>query len=128
MSAQVCGKKYATPLPFIPSPHPFPPPNPLPQRQLPRANDIWPFRSCDLLVQWRGIPGAQQRQLIPFRTAPPSPLPSASKTGSSSGKKGLSLSEGLVKEYMTWRETSVGKAGTQAEGRHVVIRASQGQG
>jgi hypothetical protein len=24
MSAQVCGKKYATPLPFIPSPHPYP--------------------------------------------------------------------------------------------------------
>jgi hypothetical protein len=43
-----------------------------------------------------------------------------------SGEKGLSLSEGLGKEYMTWRETSVGKTGTQAEGRHVVIRASQG--
>jgi hypothetical protein len=43
-----------------------------------------------------------------------------------SGEKGLSLSEGLGKEYMTWRETSVGKTGTQAEGRLVVIRASQG--
>jgi hypothetical protein len=43
-----------------------------------------------------------------------------------SGEKGLTLSEGLGKEYMTWRETSVGKTGTQAEGRHVVIRASQG--
>ena len=32
----------------------------------------------------------------------------------------------LGKEYMTWRKTSVGKTGTQAEGRHVVIRASQG--
>ena len=40
MSAQVCGKKYATPLPFIPSPHPSPPPYPPPQRQLPMANDI----------------------------------------------------------------------------------------
>jgi hypothetical protein len=27
---------------------------------------------------------------------------------------------------MKWRKTSVGKTGTQAEGRHVVIRASQG--
>ncbi len=43
-----------------------------------------------------------------------------------SGEKGLSLSEGLGKEYMKWHETSVGKTGTQAEGRHVVIRASQG--
>ena len=50
---------------------------------------------------------------------------SARKTGSSSGEKGLSLSEGLGKEYMKWRKTSVGKTGTQAEGRHVVIRASQ---
>jgi hypothetical protein len=30
--------------------------------------------------------------------------------------------------YMTWCEKSVGKTGTQAEGRHVVIRASQGLG
>ncbi len=67
MSAQVCGKKYANPLPFIPSPHP-----------------------------------------------------------SSSGEKGRSLSKGLGKEYMIWRKTSVGKTGTQAEGRHVVNRASQG--
>ena len=57
----------------------------------------------------------------------PSPLlPSARKTSSSSGEKGLSLSEGLGKEYMTWRETSVGNTRTQAEERHVVIRASQG--
>ena len=53
-------------------------------------------------------------------------VPRARKTGSSSGEKGLSLSEGLGKEYMKWRKTSVGKTGTQAEGRHVVIRASQG--
>jgi hypothetical protein len=51
---------------------------------------------------------------------------SARKTGSYSGEKGLSLSEGLGKEYMKWRKTSVGKTGTQAEGRHVVIGASQG--
>jgi len=63
----------------------------------------------------------------PFRSAPLPPLlPSACKTGSSSGEKGLSVSDGLGKEYMTWPKTSVGKTGTQAEGRHVVIRASQG--
>jgi hypothetical protein len=43
MSAQVSGKKYATPLPFTHSPHPSPPPYPPPQRQLPRANDIGPL-------------------------------------------------------------------------------------
>jgi hypothetical protein len=43
MSAEVCGKKYATPLPFTPSPHPSPPPYLPPQRQLPRANDIGPL-------------------------------------------------------------------------------------
>jgi hypothetical protein len=32
--------------------------------------------------------------------------------GSYSGEKGLSLSEGLGKEYMKWRKTSVGKTGT----------------
>ena len=123
MSAQVCGKKYATPLPFTPSPHPSPPPYPPPQRQLPWANDIGLFGSCDLLVQWRGIPGAKHRN--PFRSTPLPPSCPVPATGSSSGEKGLSLSEGLGKEYMTWRETSVGKTGTQAEGRHVVIRASQ---
>ncbi len=107
MLAQVCGKKYATPLPFIPSPHPSPPPYPPPQRQLPRANDIG-----------RGVPGAQHRQSVPFRSPPPPPplLPSAGKTGSSSGEKGLSLSEGLGKEYMTWRETSVGKQALKLRG------------
>jgi hypothetical protein len=62
---------------------------------------------------------------VPFR-APPPLLPSARKTGSSSGEKGISLSEGLGKEYMKWRKMSVGKTGAQAEERHVVIRASQG--
>jgi hypothetical protein len=52
---------------------------------------------------------------VPFR-APAPLLPSARKTGSSSGEKGLSLSEGLGKEYMKWRKTSVGKTGAQAEG------------
>jgi hypothetical protein len=88
-----------------------------------RANDIRPSGSYDLLGQWRGVAGAQHRN--PFR-APPPLLPSAGKTGSSSGEKGLSFSEGLCKEYMTWCKTSVGKPGSQAEGRHVVIRASQG--
>ncbi len=36
-------------------------------------------------------------------------------------EKKVSLSEGLGKEYKKWRETKVGKTGTQAEGRHVVI-------
>ncbi len=114
-----------TPPPFFHSQSPPLPPTYLPsQRQLPRANDIGPFGSCDLLGQWRGVPGAQHRQSFLFRVPPL--LPSAGKTGSSSGEKCLSLSEGLGKEYMTWRETSIGKTGTQAEGRHVVIRASQG--
>jgi hypothetical protein len=76
MSAQVCGKKYAIPLPFISSPHPSPPQYPPPQRQLPRANDIGPSGSCDLLGQWRGVPGAQHGQSVPFRAPPPScPVP-----------------------------------------------------
>ncbi len=128
MPAQVCGKKYATPLPYTTSPHPSPPPYPPPQRQLPRANDIGPFGSCDLLGQWRCVLSESIGiRSIPFR-APPTLLPSAHKTGSSSGEKCLSLSEGLGKEYMKWRKTSIGKTGTQAEGRHVlvVIRASQG--
>ncbi len=55
-----------TPPPSLspPSPHPSPPPYPPPQRQLPRANDIGPFGSCDLLGQWRGIPGAKHRNPI----------------------------------------------------------------
>jgi hypothetical protein len=73
MSALVCGKKYANPLPFIPSPHPAPP-YPPPQRQLPWANDIGLSGSCDLLGQWRGVAGAQHRN--PFRSVPrPSPPP-----------------------------------------------------
>jgi hypothetical protein len=123
MSAQVCGKKYATPLPFTPSPHPYPPPFPPPQRQLPRANDIGPFGSCDLLGQWRCVPGAKHRN--PLRSAP-LPPPAQCPQNLPSGEKGLSLLEGLGKEYMKWRKTSVGKKGTQAEGRHVGIRASQG--
>jgi hypothetical protein len=126
MSAQVCGKKYVTPLHFIPSPHPSPPPYPPPQRQLPRANDIGPFGSCDLLGQWRGIPGAKHRNW--FRSVPrPSPPPAqCTQNRLFQWRKGLSLSEGLGKVYMKWRKTSVGKTGTQAEGRHVVNRASQG--
>jgi hypothetical protein len=69
---------------------------------------------------------SQSPSLPPPYPTPPPLLPSAGKTGSSSGEKGLSLSEGLGKEYMTWHETLVGKTGTQAEGRHVVPRACQG--
>ncbi len=124
MSAQVCGKKYVTPLPFIPSPHPSPPQCPPPQRQLPRVNDIGLLDPVTSSAN--GVASLAHSIRNPFRSAPLPLLPSAGKTGSSSGEKGLSLSEGLGKEYMTWRETSVGKTGTHAEGRHVVIRASQG--
>jgi hypothetical protein len=65
----------------------------------------------------------------PFRSAPPPPAQCRQNRLfglAASGEKGLSLSEGLGKEYMTRCETSVGKTGTPAEGRHVVIRASQG--
>ncbi len=109
------------PVPILP-----PPPYPQPQHQLPRTNDIGPLDPVTSsanggasLAQSIGI------RSVPFR-APPPLLHSARKTGSSSGEKGLSLLEGLGKEYMKWRKTSVGKTGTQAEGRHVVIRASQG--
>ncbi len=78
-----------------------------------REQAVWVKKFC-------GEPSQSGRELLP------PPGSTAGKTGSSSGEKGLSLSEGLGKEYMTWRETSVGKTGTQAEGRHVVIRASQG--
>ncbi len=68
----------------------------------------------------------------PFCTAPPPPPAQCRQNHlfglAASGEKGLSLSEGLGKEYMTWREMLVGKTGTQAVGRHVVIRASQGLG
>ncbi len=76
--AQVCGKKYATTLPFIPSPHPSPLPYPPPQHRLPRANDIGPFGSCDLLGQWRGVPGAQHRNpfsSVPRPSSPSCPVP-----------------------------------------------------
>jgi hypothetical protein len=75
-----------------------------------------------------GVPSLAQSigiRYIPFCPPPPL-LPSARKTGSSSEQKGLSLSEGLGKEYMKWRKMLVGRTGAQAEGRHVVIRASQG--
>jgi hypothetical protein len=119
MSAQVWGKKYATPPPFH-SQSPSLPPT-VPTTPAPTAQGQW-YRAF-----WILRPMARR----PWRTAytilrPPPLLPSAGKTGSSSGEKGLSLLEGLGKEYMTWHETSVGKTGTQAEGRHVVIRASQG--
>jgi hypothetical protein len=66
-----------------------------------------------------------------FRNPLPPPPPSAGKTGSADYlplEKKVSLSEGLNKEYKKWRETKVGKTGTQAEGRRVVrvIRARKG--
>jgi hypothetical protein len=73
-----------------------------------------------------GAPGPWRN---PFRSVPRPPPPAQCRQNrlfgiAASGEKGLS--EGLGKEYMIWCETSVGKTGTQAEGRHVVIRASQG--
>jgi hypothetical protein len=54
-----------------------------------------------------------------FRHLRPPLPPSAGKTSSAdylSVEKKVSLSEGLSKEYKKWRETKVGKTGTQAEG------------
>jgi hypothetical protein len=53
-----------TPFPSLSLPVPIPPP----QHQLTRANGIGPFGSCDLLGQWRAVPGAKHRN--PFRSAP----------------------------------------------------------
>ena len=114
MSAQVCGKKYATPLPFIPSPHPSTPLYPPPQRQLPRANDIGPLDPVTSSAN--GVASLAHSIGNPFRSAPPALLPSARKTGSSSGENGFSLSEGLGKEYMTWRKMSVGKQALKLRG------------
>jgi hypothetical protein len=64
--------KYTHPPPFH-SQGPSLPPPPTTQRQLPRANDIGPFGSSDLLGQWRGVPGAQHRQSGLFHSVPPPP-------------------------------------------------------
>ena len=72
MSAEVCGKKYAIPLTFIPSPHPSPPrtrdflpTTPAP----PSANCPGPMMSglSDHVTSWAngcGAPVAQQRQSV----------------------------------------------------------------
>ncbi len=105
----------------------FPVPIPPPHRtHHPSANDIGlldPMTSSA-----NGVASLAQSIGIPSVPHPSPLLPSARKTGSSSGGKGLSFSEGLGKEYMKWGKTSVGKTGAQAEGRHVVIRASHGLG
>ncbi len=99
MSAQVCVKKYAIPLPFIPSPHPSPPPYPPPQRQLPRANDIGPLDPVTSSAN--GVVSLSHSIGNPFRSAPPPPLlPSAGKTGSSTGEKVSHSRKGYVKN--TW--------------------------
>jgi hypothetical protein len=125
MSAQVCGKKYANPPPL----HSLSPSLPPPYLELPphhpSANCLGPIISGLLdhvtsSANGSGAPGAQHK----FRT--PLPPPSAGKTNSPGYlpvEKRVSLSEGLGKEYKKWRETKVGKTGTRAEGRHVVIRA-----
>ncbi len=117
-----------TPPTSLSLPVPIPPPH---RTHHPSAN--WPGPMISGLLDpvtssANGVPSLEQS--IGIRSvlfcAPPPLLPSARKTGYSSGEKGLSLSEGLGKEYMKWRKKSVGKTGAQAEGRHVVIRASQG--
>jgi hypothetical protein len=109
-----------TPPPSLSFPVPIPPPH---RSHHPSANCPGPMISGLLDPVTSSANGVASLahsigiRFVPFR-APLPLLPSASKTGSSSGEKGLSLSEGLGKEYMTWRKTSVGKTGTQAEGRH----------
>ncbi len=113
-----------TPPPSLSFPVPIPPPHPT--TPAPTAQGQW-YRAFWILWPPRPMAWRPWRTAYAICSVPRPPLlPSAGKTGSSSGEKGLSLSEGLAKEYMTWRETSVAKTGTQAEGRHVVIRASQG--
>ncbi len=117
-----------TPPPSLSFPVPIPPPH---RTHHPIANSPEPMISGLLdpvTSSANGVVSLAQSigiRSVPFH-APPPLLPSARKTGSSSGEKGVSLSEGLGKEYMKWRKTSVGKTDTQAEGRHVVVRASQG--
>ena len=126
MSAQVCGKKYATPLPFTASPHPSPHRTHHPSANCPEPMISGLLDHVTSSANGCGAPGAQHRQSVP-RPPPPAQCRQNRLFGlAASGEKGLSLWEGSGKEYMTWRETSVGKTGTQAEGRHVVIRASQG--
>jgi hypothetical protein len=128
MSAQVCGKKYSTPLPYIPSPHPSPQCTHHPSANCPRPMISGLLDHVTSSANGCGAPGTQYRQSVPFHAPPP--LAQCRQNWlfglAASGEKGLSLSEGLGKEYMSWRKTTVGKTGTQAEGRRVVIRASQG--
>ncbi len=117
-----------TPPPSPSFPVPIPPPH---HTHQPSANCPGPMMSGLLdhvtsSANGCGAPGTQHRQSVP-RPPPPAQCRQNRLFGlAASGEKGLSLWEGSGKEYMTWRETSVGKTGTQAEGRHVVIRASQG--
>jgi hypothetical protein len=115
-----------TPPPSLSFPVPNPPPH---HTHHPSANCPGPMISglLDPVTSSANGVGSLVHSIgNPFLPRPTPLLPSAGTTSSSSGEKGLSLSEELGKEYMTWRETSVGKTGTQAEGRHVVIRAGQG--
>ncbi len=117
-----------TPPPPLHSQSPSLPPT-VPTTPAPTAQGQW-YRA--FWIMWPPRPMAVA-PLAPgaIRSVPRPPPPAQCRQNqlfgiAASGEKGLSLLEGLGKEYMTWRETSVGKTGTQAEGRHVVIRASQG--
>jgi hypothetical protein len=111
MSGQVCGKKYATPLPFNPS-SPSPPPH---CTYHPSANCPGPMISGLLdHVTPRPMAVAPLVHSIGNRSVPCPPLPAQCRQNrlfrlAASGEKGLSLLEGLGKEYMTWPETSGGK-------------------
>ncbi len=58
MSAQVCGKKYATPLPFIPCPHP----SPHPSANCPGPMVTGLLDHVTLSANGSGAPGTQHRQ------------------------------------------------------------------
>jgi hypothetical protein len=128
MSAQVCGKKYATPSPSFPVPIPPPHRTHHPSVNCPETMISGLLDHVTSSANGCGAPGAQHRQSVLFRAPLPScPVPAKPALRTScQWRKSLSLSEGIGKEYMQWSETSVGKTGTQADGRHVVIRASQG--
>ncbi len=68
MSAQACGKKYATPLPFTPSPHPSPH-----RTHHPSTNCPGPMISglLDHVISSANGCGAPGPCCNPFRSAPP---------------------------------------------------------
>jgi hypothetical protein len=96
MSAQVCGKKYATPLPLIPSPHPSPHCTHHPSANCPGPMISGLLDHVTSSANRCGAPGAQHRQSVPRPPPPPAQCRQNRLFGlAASGEKGLSLSEGL---------------------------------